>query len=145
MSHFEMFSVKATVQPQPCCGIERQWVNMDLALTWNCRYRWTSFQRKMPGILILDMCKQKIYQIMKAESSVKCTASFSLITIQTQFWMKASQIFQRNYGMEKRLRILRIYFITLAVYPNFQLFFVCGNDSLGVEQAASPVVAFKCR
>ena len=26
-----------------------------------------------------------------------------------------------------------------------KLFFICANNSLGVEQAASPVVAFKCK
>ena len=26
-----------------------------------------------------------------------------------------------------------------------QLFFICSNNSLGVEKGASPVVAFKCR
>ena len=27
----------------------------------------------------------------------------------------------------------------------FQLFFTCKNDTLGVEEAASPIIAFKCK
>ena len=27
----------------------------------------------------------------------------------------------------------------------FQLYFICKNDSLGVEQAASPIVSFLCK
>ena len=44
-----------------------------------------------------------------------------------------------------------IYFIRREIQLNpltinmFQLFFTCRNDTLGVEEAASPIIAFKCK
>ena len=35
--------------------------------------------------------------------------------------------------------------VSFCYQYSFQLFFTCKNTTLGVEEAASPVVAFKCK
>ena len=135
-------SVAATVPAPSTSGMRLRWPSSAPTLTRSCLCRSGWSPRETPGTRTWDTSKLESFCVKMVSwlSSHQTVGTWQLhrfgigrvsvpVRCGTMGWWKGWTDF----------------YISFPRMLLFQLFFTCRNDTLGVEEAASPIIAFKCK